>query len=116
MPVCQANQIQFIAALKSDKNSKPISKTEKRNLLLVSKEVINNSIKYAHCQHIWFELEQANNAMTVTIRDDGKGFNLKQSNEGNGLKNMQYRARQISFVLTIDTGINKGTVVKLVKK
>jgi ligand-binding sensor domain-containing protein len=116
LPICQAHQIQFTGTIKADKNSRSISKTEKRNLLLISKEAINNSIKYAHCQNIWLELEQANHAITLTIRDDGKGFNLQEANEGNGLQNMQYRAKQISFAITIDSDINKGTVVKLVKK
>ena len=57
----------------------------------------------------------------MTVKDDGKGFDLvlqntqvnNESMGGNGIKNMQARAADIQAVLDIHSAINKGTTIKL---
>jgi signal transduction histidine kinase/ligand-binding sensor domain-containing protein len=113
LPVCQANHIHFTCTYKADKNGKPISKTEKRNLLLIAKEAINNSIKYANCSHIQVVAKQETNQIHLLISDDGSGFEQSNVIKGNGLSNIQYRANQISYKLHITSTIGKGTMVEL---
>jgi len=119
VPVCQANNIQLLSTCNADKNSKHISKTEKRNLLLIAKESINNSIKYAQCKNIQLILEQQNDSMKLQVSDDGIGFELNSAGSGNGLRNIRYRAAQIAYKLTIHSaprsGGGKGTTVELTR-
>jgi ligand-binding sensor domain-containing protein len=115
LPVCHANNIQFESSVESDANSKLISKSEKRNLLLLSKETINNSLKYAQCTIIKVKLRQVNRKIELLISDNGKGFDTNYFGEGNGLKNIRRRADQIHYRVQIISSPGKGTQVELKK-
>ena len=47
------------------------------------------------------------------VTDDGKGFNTQLINSGNGLKNMQDRAKTLKGKLIIETGQGNGTAISL---
>jgi len=49
----------------------------------------------------------------MKIKDDGKGFNNSKESTGNGLGNMQERARQMNGSLGVESGPNLGTVITL---
>ena len=80
----------------------------------IVQELLNNVVKYAKAseatlQFIYHEAEQK---MTLTMEDDGVGFNLaKALEEGNGLKNIKYRVEVLNGNLHIDTGPGGGTVI-----
>jgi ligand-binding sensor domain-containing protein len=112
-PVCVANQIELHVNIAADKKTKPLIKTEKRNLLLFAKETINNSIKYAQCKNITVSLAQNGNAIRLKIVDDGMGFDLQQITYGKGLKSIQLRALQINFKFAMVSSPGKGTSVEV---
>jgi signal transduction histidine kinase len=115
LPACEANNIKFTGDTISEKVSRNISKTEKRNLFLIAKESINNSIKYSRCRHIKVIITQKKADMALVISDDGTGFDVKNVSGGNGLKNIRYRSEQIKWSLEI-TSETAGTTVSLTKK
>ncbi|OQP58270.1 hypothetical protein A3860_08095 [Niastella vici] len=115
MPLAIANNIELQYAV-NDEQNQPVSKTEKRNLLMIAKESINNAIKYAQPKTILIRLEYRNNLKSLIISDDGKGFSINMSGEGNGLKNIRYRAAQIHFETMITSTPGKGTAIKVWKK
>jgi signal transduction histidine kinase len=47
------------------------------------------------------------------VKDDGRGMGKNISAGGNGLLNMQARAKEIGMQLTITSTINEGTVLLL---
>lgn len=116
MPVCTANHIRLITTLQSEKNTRPLEKNEKRNLLLIAKETITNSIKYANCRRISVHLTQTRNELTLQIKDDGIGFNPDRIVYGKGLKSIRYRAQQVFFEVDITTSPGQGTLVSLKKE
>jgi signal transduction histidine kinase len=115
LPACEANNIEFTGEIVSEKVSRNISKTEKRNLFLIAKESINNSIKYSRCRRIKVIIIQKNADMALVISDDGTGFDVKNATSGNGLKNIRYRSEQIKWSLEIASE-TAGTTVSLTKK
>ena len=115
LPVLQASNIRLDARVEADEH-KALSKAEKKNLYLIAKESINNSIKYADCKNISLHIHQANGKTAVLIQDDGKGFDTSKQPEGNGLKNIRERARQIHYLVDITSSPEKGTAIKLMKK
>jgi signal transduction histidine kinase len=92
-----------------------LSKPVKRNLFLIAKEGINNSVKYAGCSNIRLSFRLRNRKMVLVIRDDGKGFDTAANGGGYGLGNMQHRAEQIHFdcLIRSDAG---GTEIILSEK
>ena len=97
--------------------------TKRRNFYSVFKESINNCIKYSECKNIWVDVSQRSHRISMTIKDDGKGFELSKTSEGykssdvfgggNGLKNMQLRAKEMKGVLRITSEPGKGTTIEL---
>lgn len=111
-PICLANGIHFVCHLETE-NSSSISKTEKRNLLLIAKEGLNNSIKYAACQKIQLTLSHDREAVKLVMEDDGVGFNKDTIVLGKGISNMQYRAKQIGYSISINSNPLHGTKIVL---
>jgi ligand-binding sensor domain-containing protein len=114
IPACQAKDIIFSGEISGD-SDKGISKAEKRNLLLIAKEAINNSLKYAQCHSISVKIEQSGKNISLKIADDGIGFDANNPLYGNGLKNMHYRAKQIAFSVKINSILRNGTQIELTK-
>lgn len=83
----------------------------RRNIYLIFKEAINNALKHANCTHMEIKLMVVDQEMTLTIRDNGIGFDLQHIRRGNGLNNMHKRAKDISGVLSLCAEEGKGTTV-----
>jgi len=115
-PVSEASDISISFTEDQSANNITLNKTEKRNLLLISKEAINNSIKYAECENIKVTFLKLQNKTALTIEDDGKGFAEEKIVHGNGLNNMQQRARQIHYRITFESEEGKGTKIIVMKK
>jgi signal transduction histidine kinase len=92
---------------------KELSIQQRKAIYLVSKEAINNSAKYSECTNIYYKMSLSDNTMKLLIKDDGKGFNLTEAGEGNGLKNMQARAAEIKAVIKINSAPGKGTTIEM---
>ncbi len=86
---------------------------ERKNIYLIFKESINNSIKYSGAKHICIDLSLVKNEVILKMTDDGKGFDESKIKPGNGLVNMRKRAEIINAKLEIKSIIDSGTQVIL---
>lgn len=83
-----------------------------RNILMIFKEAINNTLKYAKSDKIIFSAKMNNNILEVELKDNGLGFDTSAAKNGQGMNNMQVRARRIKGNLNI-MSTNAGTTVAL---
>jgi len=88
-----------------------LSLLERRSIMLIFKEAMNNCLKYANGSEVQLLTELKGQWLTIELSDNGKG--IDGSNEGYGLKNMQSRAKKISGQLDIESGIGEGTTIRL---
>lgn len=93
----------------------------RKNFYLIFKESVTNIIKYADCTTMQVSLKQQDRKISLTVKDDGKGFDVEamktlaaKSLSGNGLVNMKRRAAEMKGELTIQSSPGKGTTVKLI--
>lgn len=77
----------------------------------VVQEAINNSIKYAAATNIVLNITETNTTLSLSIKDDGIGFNLPEIQLGNGLENMKNRAASIHALFTLNSAPDKGTEI-----
>lgn len=68
---------------------------QRKNIFLIFKEAINNAAKYSQGSHVEFNVGISGEIIQFSIRDNGKGFDEEQVRPGNGLKNMETRAKDI---------------------
>ena len=85
------------------------------NLYRLTQEAINNAIKYADSSHIIVQLSHSNSLLSITIDDNGKGFDLstvdqkKTSESGMGLLFMKERIQYINGRVFYNSIIGEGT-------
>jgi signal transduction histidine kinase len=95
---------------KHDDKEPELSKDQRIMVFRIFQEVLNNTLKHAGAKHIEVTLHTLNN-FSLTIRDDGKGFDLQQTmrdGRGAGIKNMTKRAALANLHFHIDTAMGKG--------
>ena len=51
--------------------------------------------------------------MTMSIRDDGKCFDTSHPKQGNGIKNMHKRAKEMGAFFTLESNPGAGTQIQL---
>jgi signal transduction histidine kinase len=85
----------------------------RRRLFLIYKEAVNNIIRHAQSTRVTLTIRREDGSLVMTIADDGKGFDPELAREGNGLRNMEERARSLNGTLTIRSGRASGTAVTL---
>ena len=87
------------------------------NLYRISQEAVNNAIKYAESNFILVKLNHSEQVLSISIEDDGKGFDLKETaqrkSKGMGLVFMEERIKYINGRLFINSEIGSGTKITI---
>jgi signal transduction histidine kinase len=86
-----------------------------QNIYRIAEETLHNVTQHARASHVWIILERVDHTLTLTIRDDGMGFNPESAiNEDRfGLRGMRERAEAIGATLFIDSQVDRGTTIRL---
>jgi len=85
-----------------------------RQIVLIFKEALTNTLKYAQAGTVQLEFRVCDDAFEATLLDDGVGFDLQNSQQSfRGIRNMQDRAKKINVDLTLNSACKHGTKVKL---
>lgn len=81
------------------------------NLYRIAQEAISNAIKHGNATKVQIRLTAENSKVTLTIRDNGKGFPAKPIRAGMGLHTMRYRATTLGGTLEIRAAGRRGTIL-----
>lgn len=108
--LCEAKEIELSFTSSEEAENISLDLTKRKNIYLIVKEALNNAVKYSTCKKISIQFELTDNIIYLSITDDGKGFNIHQQKNGNGLYNMKDRALECEGNLSIDSS-TKGTKV-----
>jgi len=111
--VCASRHIHFHFNRPADNEETQLNMQVRNNVYLISKEAINNAVKYSGAKNIRFNLSGKKNNYLLSIADDGKGFDTKAACNGNGLLNMKTRAGEIGGRLHIHSTPGAGTEIEL---
>ncbi|MBC7936999.1 MAG: histidine kinase [Rhizobacter sp.] len=117
-PLLASQEIRFHFNYDPSVKHTNLEMTKRKNLYLIFKEAVNNSLKYAACNNLWVSITQQKNELILLVKDDGKGFERNEPKEnnslsGNGLQNMQRRAKEMKGSCTIDAVPGVGTTITL---
>lgn len=90
-----------------------IDQTTAITVYRIVQELINNTIKHAGAANAIVQLTKSNDILSVTVEDDGKGFdkNLLNAAKGIGWSNIQNRVDFLKASLDVKTENGKGTSV-----
>jgi signal transduction histidine kinase len=75
-------------------------------------ETLNNIVKHAHATQAWVELSVEDTTLSLTVQDNGQGFNGEQPpTNGIGLSGLQERLTIAGGKLNIKSRPNNGTIL-----
>jgi len=94
-----------------------LSPVAELQLLRIAQEALTNVRRHAKATHVLVKLDNSDNSVDMTIKDNGKGFvlsDLEKSPPGyHGLTIIKERAEGLGGTLTINTNPGQGTEVKI---
>jgi ligand-binding sensor domain-containing protein len=111
--ILEASDIDFNIQLDDEVKDVIIPMEKRKDFYLIFKEAVNNTAKYSGARHALIKLLRENGKLLMTVEDDGKGFDMEKLRSGNGLVNMNQRAKFIGGRLNIHSENGKGTSVRL---
>jgi len=85
----------------------------RRNLFMIYKEGISNIIKHSNATKVEINLFKEKNKLILSIKDNGKGFDINEISRGNGLKNIKERAITLDGSSHFSSAPDKGTFLKV---
>lgn len=89
------------------------SSVDGMNIYRITQEAVNNAMKYSGAKNILLTARKIAEHIEITIKDDGKGFEMDKTEPGNGIRNMQKRAAEINAFISINSETGNGTSIVL---
>jgi signal transduction histidine kinase len=93
----------------------PLSPDVEQSVYRVAQEAITNVVKHASAKKITVKLETIEGKITLTVQDDGVGFDMDKIDKTShfGMAGMQERAQLIGGGLTVISKPGDGTTIRL---
>ena len=85
----------------------------RRHLFLIYKELLHNIARHARATAVTIRLDHADGLLTLTVQDDGVGFDPATTTAGTGLGSLRERAAAIGATLAIESTPGRGTRVRV---
>ena len=82
-----------------------------REIYRIIQEALTNIMKHADAQSVCITISENQGGVEIMIEDDGKGYDAHNSTDGIGLRMMKERVVSLNATLSIETTINKGTLI-----
>jgi len=79
----------------------------------IVQECLTNVARHSNAQHVDITLIQEIDEISLTVKDDGIGFDLSQSGNGFGLLGMKERCEGLNGSFHITTEINEGVCIAI---
>jgi signal transduction histidine kinase len=86
----------------------------RHQLLLAVKETLNNVVRHSQATEVEFRMAFAGDQLQIIISDNGKGFDAKKKQGGNGLKNLPLRLSELGGRYSIESSVGNGTIITIV--
>ncbi|MBT9392530.1 ATP-binding protein [Hymenobacter sp. NST-14] len=81
----------------------------------IAQEALQNVVKHAQATEVSVTLERTNQALTLRVHDNGRGFDAAAADHnGLGMHNLRRRARYLNARLHLESAVRCGTTLTLV--
>ena len=90
-----------------------VSSQTRHNISMAVKEAVHNVIKHAKASEISVHMTFKEGLLSISVQDDGCGFHLNGSSNGNGLNNMKQRLEGVGGSCLVSSQIDRGTTIDL---
>lgn len=88
-----------------------VPQAQATHLLLIMNEAIVNSVRHGDASIVQVDIAVHNQDVTMTILDNGRGFDSQRIENTSGIANMQARAQRLGGTFDMFSSIGRGTRV-----
>jgi len=92
-----------------------LNQAQRKNLLLILKEAINNAAKYSNASMVLLKVEVTDNAYTIRLKDNGVGFKPDLKKDGNGMNTMRKRSADLGGMFELKSGSSGTEIIIKIK-
>ena len=111
--MCERTQIRCRFHMLDLSREVPVSSQTRHNISMAVKEAVHNVIKHAKASEVSINVTFDENLLTVSVQDNGCGFQPSGSFTGNGLTNMKRRLEDLGGSCIIESQPGHGTTVRM---
>src|SRR5215831_16720452 len=90
-----------------------VSSQTRHSISMAVKEAVHNVIKHAKAAEVKLRVGFAHGELTISVSDNGCGFNPLEHSTGSGLQNMRRRLEAIGGSCQIQSHTGQGTTVEM---
>lgn len=114
MDLFDAKNIECTYNIDADLEQKITRMLVRKNLLLITKEAVNNVVKHSEASKLSITLKSDKDRLLLEIEDNGNGIVSKKKNSGgNGLQSLEVRTEQLGGQLLVkNKDDNKGVLIQ----
>jgi ligand-binding sensor domain-containing protein/two-component sensor histidine kinase len=102
-------EVRFVVS--GDDQPRRVGADFRRQVFLIFKEAVHNAARHAVCSNVEIEVLMERSGLTLSIRDDGAGFDTGSVSEGQGLTSMRRRAESLGGSVEVRSGSEGTTVI-----
>jgi len=111
--VFEKMNIQYTIDLDQLDNRAELDPVSRQHLARIFKETLNNLTKHSYANRASVSFKKEDNNLVMQVRENGQGFDPASVHRGNGLDNMQQRAKAAGGSLDISSRPGEGTETTL---
>ncbi|MEM1094581.1 MAG: two-component regulator propeller domain-containing protein [Bacteroidota bacterium] len=93
--------------------SVPLGMEQRRHIYLFFKEALHNAVRHGEAEHIDVLIAYTGDVLTLSVVDDGVGFQPESITRGRGLHTLQARAQALGGTFSLASEEGAGTSVTL---
>jgi two-component system, NarL family, sensor histidine kinase UhpB len=86
----------------------------KLNIYRIIQEQVNNIVKHAEAKNVHVAIEAGDNAITILVADDGKGFDPDKKRKGIGISNMINRVESFNGEMKTESSPGNGCYARII--
>ncbi len=83
------------------------------NLYRIVQELVNNVVRHAHCSRVYINLIDHGDMVSLSVEDDGVGFDPSEMQNGIGLSNIRSRVSILGGNVSVESSNTSGTLVHI---
>jgi ligand-binding sensor domain-containing protein/two-component sensor histidine kinase len=108
-----ARHIEFRFSVLDEERDVKLGADIRREVFMIFKEGVNNIVRHSQCTEVELEFRVKEHRLQLRLADNGRGFNLADASDGNGMVSMRRRAEKLGGQLEVISSYRKGTTVIL---
>jgi PAS domain S-box-containing protein len=82
------------------------------HLYRIAQEAFTNAIRHGRVTQVVIDLATGDGTLTLSVQDNGRGFDERNASNGMGMKLMRYRAQMLGGDVTIENNPGGGVIVR----